>query len=154
MTASAIAWSLGLCSTHSSEKLLPYLCISDEPFECYDNNITWYMMQWVKRETVDKDFSPGFPETEVMALFWRYFPRIIESFWGASSLSPEGKGPHPTAGTWTVSKWPSPVVVPLSSPSPRSAHAGFPLVFAWHTRVFFLLLFGWVFLSDSFWYHF
>lgn len=46
------------------------------------------------------------------------------------------------------SHWASnPVVMPLSSSTPSSAHAGFPLVFAWHAR--FCL-----FLSDSYWYQF
>lgn len=55
MAASAISWTPSLGSVHSSEKLLTYLCMSDEPPECYDNTIIRYIMQWVEREAVDQE---------------------------------------------------------------------------------------------------
>lgn len=112
MTVFAISWSLSLCLIHSSQKILTYLCTSDEIFECY-NHITWYIIQWLERGTVNGErfFSLGFLGKEVMGFFWRCFQHIIENFWGSSILSSGGKRLHSTTGARTAPEQSSHVVV-------------------------------------------
>lgn len=138
MAASAISWTPSLCSVHSSEELLTYLCMSDEPPECYDNNIIRYIMQWLERGAVDQEgFFTGLScdrrygiILEILSAYHRALLRSEQPF-------PRGQRPPSHAGAQTVGEQPSPVVVPLSSSSPCSAYAAFP----WHTRGFLKFFF-------------
>lgn len=136
MSDSAMAWSLSLYSIYSSEKLLPYLCMSHGPFECYDNNIQ-YLMQWVKRGTVDgQRFFTGLSRDRnyrlILEILSTYNWKVVRN------KQPFPGRQRPPSCHWCMDSQcaASPVMVLLSSSNCSSAHAGFPL----HTIFFSLVI--------------